>query len=77
MSMKVKILEKKKKVQIKIRLLFKELSDHGLHCQTLKSPSNKAVLNPVALRTAKTPLSFGRSEGNRVKMMSGLVQMQR
>ena len=31
-----------------------------------------SLLNPIALRTAKTLWNFGRSEGNRVKLFAGI-----
>ena len=33
------------------------------------------MLNPTALRTAKTPWSFGRSECNRVKAISSMIEL--
>ena len=55
----------------KIQILIKEKSDLGIHSLLLHDVQviKESILNPIAVRMAKTPWSFGRHECSRVKHM--------
>ena len=55
-------------VRVRVCVFFFQYEELGSSAAYSESPEFMAhMINPIALRTAKTPSSFGHSESNRVK----------